>query len=97
MGSLSGSLPPVRQLDIKKTQMKLRYITQGALDAKSRVGAWNDSLTTELTMAVTEVVDLTQRFFVDIDSTISDELMGKLLHHFKEEGTLIDREDMARV
>lgn len=77
--------------------MKLHYTTQGAIDSKSKVDVWNDSLTIELTMAVAEVVDLTQRFFVDIDSTISDELMGKLLHHFKEEGTLIDREDMARV
>lgn len=76
---------------------KLRYTTQGAIDAKSKVDIWNDSLTTELTMSVAEVVDLNQRFFVDIDATVSDELMGKLLHHFKDEGTLIDREDLSRV
>lgn len=77
--------------------MKLRYITKEALDAKGKVDVWNDSLTIELTMSVVEVVDLNRRFFVDIDSTISDELMGKLLHHFRDEGTLIDREDMSRV
>ena len=77
--------------------MKLHYITKQALDAKGKVDIWNDSLTTELTMSVGEVVDLNRRFFVDIDSTIPDELMGKLLHHFKDEGTLIDREDMSRV
>lgn len=77
--------------------MKLRYITKEALDAKGKVDIWNDSLTTELTMSVVEVVGLNRRFFVDIDSTISDELMGKLLHHFRDEGTLIDREGMSRV
>lgn len=79
------------------TKMKLHYITKEALDAKSKVDVWNDSLTIELTMSVGEVVDLNRRFFVDIDSTIPDELMGKLLHHFRDEGTLIDREDMSRV
>lgn len=77
--------------------MKLYYITKEALDAKGKVDVWNESLTTELTMSVGEVVDLNRRFFVDIDSTISDELMGKLLHHFRDEGTMIDREDMSRV
>lgn len=77
--------------------MKLHYITKEALDAKSKVDVWNESLTIELTMSVGEVVGLNRRFFVDIDSTISDELMGKLLHHFRDDGTLIDREDLCRV
>lgn len=77
------------------------HITQGALDAeekcKARAAVWNDSQTFELTMAVREIVDLERRFGIDIDATIPDELMGKLLHHFRDEGTLIDREDMSRV
>ena len=77
--------------------MKLYYITEDAKEAKSRVDVWNDSLTVELTMSVGEVIDLNQRFFVDIDATIDDQLMGKLLHHFRDEGQLLNREDLSRV
>lgn len=77
--------------------MKLHYTTEDAKEAKSRVDVWNDSLTVELTMSVGEVIDLNQRFFVDIDATIDDQLMGKLLHHFRDEGQLLNGEDLSRV
>lgn len=77
--------------------MKLHYITEDAKEAKSWVDVRNDSLTVELTMSVGEVIDLNQRFFVDIDATIDDQLMGKLLHHFRDEGQLLNREDLSRV
>lgn len=81
--------------------MKRYHITQGALDAeernKARAAVWNDSQTFELTMAVKEIVDLERRFGIAIDATIPDELMGKLLHHFRDEGTLLNKEDLSRV
>ncbi len=33
------------------------------------------------------------RFFIDIEDTISDELMGKLLEHFRDLGQLYNSED----
>lgn len=53
---------------------------------------WNESSTIELTMTIREVRDLSKRLGIDIDSIIEDEVMGQLLHHFKDEGMLIDEE-----
>ena len=53
---------------------------------------WNDSNTIELTMTVQEIRALEKRFFIDIEDVVSDELMGDLLHHFRDEGTLMDEE-----
>ena len=77
--------------------MKLHHITQEATNSRSLVDIWNESLTCKLTMAVKEVIDLEQRFFIDVDSTIPDELMGKLLHHFRDQGMLLNKEDLSRV
>jgi len=77
--------------------MKLHHITQEATNSRNLVDIWNQSLTCKLTMAVKEVIDLEQRFFIDIDSTIPDELMGKLLHHFRDQGMLLNKEDLSRV
>jgi hypothetical protein len=72
------------------------HITKSGLTAenrcRARVTVWNDSSTIELTMSVAEVKQLERRFFIDIDDVISDELMGKLLHHFRDQGTLLDEE-----
>jgi hypothetical protein len=35
------------------------------------------------------------RFFIDIEDTISDELMGKLLEHFRDLGQLYNVEDLC--
>jgi hypothetical protein len=43
-------------------------------------------------MTVQEIRALEKRFFIDIEDVISDELMGKLLHHFRDEGRLLDEE-----
>ena len=56
------------------------------------VAVWNDSQTIELTMTIREIKQLEKRFFIDIEDVISDELMGKLLHHFRDEGMLLDEE-----
>lgn len=56
------------------------------------VNIWNDSSTLELTMTIREVRDLSKRLGIDIDSIIEDEVMGQLLHHFKDDGMLIDEE-----
>jgi len=77
--------------------MKLHHITQEATNSRNLIDIWNQSLTCKLTMAVKEVIDLEQRFFIDIDSTIPDELMGKLLHHFRDQGMLLNKEDLSRV
>ena len=53
---------------------------------------WNDSNTIELTMTAQEIRALEKRFFIDIEDVVSDELMGKLLHHFRDEGRLLDEE-----
>tara|TARA_R110000868_G_scaffold201206_1_gene448779 strand:- start:194 stop:421 length:228 start_codon:yes stop_codon:yes gene_type:complete len=71
-------------------------MTVGALNAekknKARVIVWNDSSTIELTMNVREIKDVEKRFFIDIEDVISNELMGKLLHHFRDQGMLLDSE-----
>ena len=74
----------------------IRHMTVGALNAekknKARVIVWNDSSTIELTMNVREIKDVEKRFFIDIEDVISNELMGKLLHHFRDQGMLLDSE-----
>jgi hypothetical protein len=74
--------------------MIFRHITKAGLNAerrcRGRVAVWNDSSTIELTMGVAEVKQLERRFFIDIEDIIPDDLMGKLLHHFKHEGLLLD-------
>lgn len=77
--------------------MKHHHITIKADEAKSKVDVWNESGTIELTMSVREVIELEQRFFMRIDATIPDETMGFLLSHFRDEGTLLNKEDMSRV
>ena len=53
---------------------------------------WNDSSTIELTVTIPEIRKLCKRFFIDIEDVVSDELMGQLLHHFRDQGILLDEE-----
>ena len=76
-----------------------RHITTAADNNVRRargsvVSTWNESSTIELTMTVREIKELEKRFFIDVDEIITDELMGKLLHHFRDEGTLLDEESV---
>lgn len=81
--------------------MKLRYITKGALNAekfgRGRVSVWNDSQTARLTMAIREIKYLERRFFIDVEDVIPNDLMGKLLHHFRDERKLVDESDLCLV
>jgi hypothetical protein len=43
-------------------------------------------------MTIPEVRNLEKRLFIDVEDIISDELMGKLLHHFRDQGILLDEE-----
>lgn len=79
---------------MKKTN---RHITVAANNniKRGRAGVfviWNDSSTIELTLTIPEVRKLCKRFFVDIEDIVSDELMGQLLHHFRDQGILLDEE-----
>jgi hypothetical protein len=78
-----------------------RYITKLALHAekrnKGRIFVWNESGTIELTMSIKETKEMEKRFFIDIEETISDELMGKLLEHFRDLGQLYNVEDLSLV
>ena len=79
---------------MKKTH---RHITTTANNSINRgragvVVIWNDSSTIELTLTIPEVRKLGKQFFIDIEDIISDELMGQLLHHFKDQGILLDEE-----
>lgn len=71
-------------------------MTVGALNAekknRARVIVWNDSGTIELTMSIREIKDMEKRFFIDIEEVVSNELMGQLLHHFRDDGMLLDSE-----
>ncbi len=51
----------------------------------------------DLTLSLQEAIELEQRFFIDISSSIEDALMRTLLDHFKNEGTLFDKEDLRRI
>ena len=48
-------------------------------------------------MTVSEIKQLERRFFIDIEDVISDDLMGKLLEHFRDLGQLYDQEDLCLV
>ncbi len=71
-------------------------MTVGALNAekkgKARVAVWNDSGTIELTMNIREIKQMEKDHHIDIEDVISDSLMGKLLHSFRDEGMLLDNE-----
>ena len=77
------------------------HITKAALNAekrcRGRVTVWNDSANIELTMSVAECRKLERRFFIDIEDVISNELMGKILEHFRDLGELYDQEDLCLV
>jgi hypothetical protein len=77
--------------------MTFRHITKSALHAekrnKGRIFVWNKSGTIELTLGIKETKEMEDRFFIDIEDTISDELMGKLLEHFRDLGQLYNSED----
>jgi hypothetical protein len=77
------------------------HITQGALDSEEgdggRVAIWNDSNNIELTMSIKEIIELEERFFIDINANVSDKIMGNLLHHFRDDGQLYDKKDLSRV
>lgn len=81
--------------------MTHHHITKSGLTAekrcRARVTVWNDSSTIELTMAIGELRKLEKDYFIDIEDIISDELMGKLLHHFRDLGQLLDQEDLQLV
>jgi hypothetical protein len=77
------------------------HITQGALDSEEgdggRVAIWNDSNNIELTMSIKEIIELEERFFIDINANVSDKIMGNLLYHFRDDGQLYDKKDLSRV
>jgi hypothetical protein len=77
------------------------HITKSGLTAekrcRARVTVWNDSSNIELTMSVAECKKLERRFFIDIEDVISDDLMGKILEHFRDLGELYDAEDLCLV
>jgi len=79
--------------------MIFRHITKSALHAekrnKGRIFVWNESGTIELTLGIKETKEMEDRFFIDIEDTISDELMGKLLEHFRDLGQLYNVEDLC--
>jgi hypothetical protein len=79
--------------------MTFHHITNSGLTAekrcRARVTVWNESSTIELTMGVAEVRQLERRFFIDIEEIIPDELMGKLLLHFRDLGQLYDQENLC--
>lgn len=81
--------------------MIFRHITKSGLNAekrcKGRVTIWNDSSNIELTMGIKEVKAMEKRFFIDIEDIISDALMGKILHHFRDLGELYNQEDLSLV
>jgi hypothetical protein len=78
-----------------------RHITKAGLNAekrcRGRVTIWNDSANIELTLSVAECRKLERRFFIDIEDVISNELMGKILEHFRDLGELYDQEDLMLV
>jgi len=82
-------------------QMIHYHITQGALDSEEgdggRVAIWNDSNNIELTMSIKEIIELEERFFIDINANVSDKIMGNLLYHFRDDGQLYDKKDLSRV
>jgi hypothetical protein len=77
------------------------HITKAGLNAerrcRGRVAVWNESCTIELTMSVSELRKMEREHFIDIEDIVSDELMGKLLEHFRDLGELYDQEDLVLV
>lgn len=77
------------------------HITKAGLNAekrcRGRVTVWNDSSNIELTMGVVECRKLEKDHFIDIEEIIDDELMGKILEHFRDLGQLYDQEDLMLV
>ena len=75
------------------------HITKTTLNAeqrcRGRVAVWNDSANIELTMSVDEIKELERRFFIDIEDVIPNDLMGKLLEHFRDLGELYNQEDLC--
>jgi len=78
-----------------------RHITKAGLNAekrcRGRVTVWNDSSNIELTMSVAECRKLEKDHFIDIEDVISNDLMGKILEHFRNLGELYDQEDLSLV
>jgi hypothetical protein len=78
-----------------------RHITKAGLNAekrcRGRVTIWNDSANIKLTLSVAECRKLERRFFINIEDVISNELMGKILEHFRDLGELYDQEDLCLV
>ncbi len=77
------------------------HITKAGLNAekrcRARVTVWNDSANIELTMSVAECRKLEKDHFIDIEDVISNDLMGKILEHFRDLGHLYDQEDLCLV
>ena len=48
-------------------------------------------------MTIPECRRLEKDHFIDIEPIIIDELMGRLLHHFRDLGHLYDQEDLCIV
>jgi hypothetical protein len=48
-------------------------------------------------MSVAECRKLERRFFIDIEDIIPNDLMGKILEHFRDLGQLYDQEDLCLV
>jgi hypothetical protein len=77
------------------------HITKAGINAekrcRGRITIWNDSSNIELTMSVAECKKLERQYFIDIEDIISNDLMGKLLEHFRDLGQLYDQEDLCLV
>jgi hypothetical protein len=48
-------------------------------------------------MSVTEVKKLERKYFIDIEDIVSNDLMGKILEHYRDLGELYDQEDLCLV
>lgn len=81
--------------------LEFKHITLDALkstkDLEELLTIKNQSQTMDLTMTKKEVKELEERFFIDIEEKTPDNLFGKLLEHFKTEGTLFDKTDLKRI
>jgi hypothetical protein len=80
---------------------KFKHITLEALKISTKadqlITTENQSQNMDLTLSSKEAQELHERFFIDIQSKISDDLMKNLLNHFKDEGTLFDKTDLRRI
>jgi hypothetical protein len=78
-----------------------RHVTLNALKGTKNLEdiltVFNVSKTMDLTMTKTEREELEERFFIDIEPGMPDNTFGDLLEHFKNEGTLFDKEDLRRL